>query len=50
MDCRRGKQLFGAGSAAGMASGSRDVSMEHGSIPQRLIQTGGKNPDSKQTS
>ena len=35
-DCRRGKQQFGAGSAADVASSNRDVFVDHVSIAQRF--------------
>lgn len=47
VDCRRGKQPFGAGSAADVASNNRDLFVENVSIPQRFIETGEKNPDGK---
>lgn len=47
VDCRRGKQCFGAVSATDMASSNRDVCVDHVSIPQRFIETGEKNPARK---
>lgn len=46
-DCRRGKQKFEAGLAADVASGNRDVFVDHVSIAQRFRETGERNPDKK---